>query len=1009
MEHIGRQNIFDEYTKHDITHVEGMLELLEWVIPDETKSKLTDADWLLIVLSVYLHDLGMLVTRTEYEARSDSNYLKYAEENSQNEDEISDYGQQVASLAPEARDKFLYQEFVRAHHAQRIRGWITGRTNNGLGHDEAVTGELEKLLGNLHATFREDLGVVCESHHLDDLDNVKKYHLDHPYGTSSNESANVQYAAILLRTADLLHISSQRAPSISMMVVNPSNPLSQLEWLKQNTITTVRSKAARDKEGIVRPELPRDTIEVHGRFSNQDAYFGVTRYLKYAEAQLGLCYAWARDSTQLHGTFHAFPWRNIDPSFIEAEGYDASPLRFEIDQERILNLLTGHTLYNDTNVVVRELVQNAIDAVRLQATQDSSLSLSGKVIVHWDPDDRSLTVEDNGTGMTSEIIKENFLKVGTSRYQQKKFLKEFPEFSSISRFGIGVLSAFMVADDVRVFSVHDTEDKAHELTLRSVHGTYLIRELEKRNPEVPEHIRSHGTSVRIRLRPSAELADVEATLRRWIIVPRTEVEFRPKNGDPKSVGFPSIEKALRWDMIRRRVAVEADSGDLETYFGEPIKFVTADVDDSAICVAVSRNKWTRSWIPIGTERVGTRDIDASFHVLPGVCVEGIRVTETSPGFEGNPIWAAANLTGKKAPRTNVARTALEKTGEYQSFLKEVYDHYVHHISDEITRLGEEEGYPITKAMRQVPNMSAGFAPRRGGEVRTDFSNEKMFRDACMGVPAYLIETSESRLALTLHDLKKFEEFASISSEELESLESVMTVISSSSSLANICGVLGVQKDWPKGPRLVDNSRGLLFDLFLEHWSVAEISVDVDMREVRAVWKKAEFFPWVGEESVRGNRKLDFMQERLFANGQLARRANRVVHGLGRGLSSVRVPLEAIKVFSTAPVDILTIFGISILMPSSPYWSVRPANDDVPRNLWAWTLGRVCDMGIATALDAHGGSEREARLAIMERAGVFDVLDQASLRDVIMNHEGQEFDLFQNTMLRPFFGMSGYFA
>ncbi len=41
-------------------------------------------------------------------------------------------------------------------------------------------------------------------------------------------------------------------------------------------------------------------------------------------------------------------------------------MSFTIDQENILQLLVGHTLYNDSSVVVRELVQNAIDAVKLQ-------------------------------------------------------------------------------------------------------------------------------------------------------------------------------------------------------------------------------------------------------------------------------------------------------------------------------------------------------------------------------------------------------------------------------------------------------------------------------------------------------------------------------------------------------------------------------------------------------------------------------------------------------------------
>src|SRR5690348_360889 len=62
---IGRFEIFDQYTKHDISHINELLKIAEWIIPDDTKEKLTPADCLMIILSIYFHDLGMLVTKEE--------------------------------------------------------------------------------------------------------------------------------------------------------------------------------------------------------------------------------------------------------------------------------------------------------------------------------------------------------------------------------------------------------------------------------------------------------------------------------------------------------------------------------------------------------------------------------------------------------------------------------------------------------------------------------------------------------------------------------------------------------------------------------------------------------------------------------------------------------------------------------------------------------------------------------------------------------------------------------
>lgn len=70
--HIGDGGIFDQYTKHDISHINKMLESLDYIIPKETQEKMTGADWMLIVVATYFHDLGMLVTRNEYANRNTS-------------------------------------------------------------------------------------------------------------------------------------------------------------------------------------------------------------------------------------------------------------------------------------------------------------------------------------------------------------------------------------------------------------------------------------------------------------------------------------------------------------------------------------------------------------------------------------------------------------------------------------------------------------------------------------------------------------------------------------------------------------------------------------------------------------------------------------------------------------------------------------------------------------------------------------------------------------------------
>lgn len=64
---IGRNNFFQEYTIHDIRHVDEMLKITEWLIPERTKKVMSQAEWMMLTLAIYLHDLGMIVTKKEYE------------------------------------------------------------------------------------------------------------------------------------------------------------------------------------------------------------------------------------------------------------------------------------------------------------------------------------------------------------------------------------------------------------------------------------------------------------------------------------------------------------------------------------------------------------------------------------------------------------------------------------------------------------------------------------------------------------------------------------------------------------------------------------------------------------------------------------------------------------------------------------------------------------------------------------------------------------------------------
>lgn len=120
---IGRDGIFDEYTKHDISHIDTMLNLCEKIIPEDTQEIMQPADWLLLVLAIYFHDLGMLVTKDEFENRYNTSFTNFKKE-ILDDKWGTEYKNRILDLPQNQQDRFIYQELVRKTHGERIKYWI---------------------------------------------------------------------------------------------------------------------------------------------------------------------------------------------------------------------------------------------------------------------------------------------------------------------------------------------------------------------------------------------------------------------------------------------------------------------------------------------------------------------------------------------------------------------------------------------------------------------------------------------------------------------------------------------------------------------------------------------------------------------------------------------------------------------------------------------------------------------------------------------------------------------
>lgn len=851
---IGKCGFFEEYTIHNIHHIDEMLRIIEWLIPDCTKKKMTSAEWLMLTLSVYFHDLGMVVTKEEYEKRNNSSFSVYKEQ------VLKEMGNtEYIEYVRKQDDHFLYQEFVRENHAKRISQWISDNLDIELGEVSTIKGIVKDILQNLDDMFRIDLAMICESHHKDDIDDFTKYRVNNVYGNDGQERVNLNYIAIILRIADLLHITKDRTPSLTRRIINVSNPFSVVEWEKQRAVRAVQPKAKRDEEENINEELEKDTIEITAYFQGAEtaeAYFGLSSYLQYTRKELQRCNEIVEKSQKKEGTIgYKFPWREIDESRITVIGFETKKLQFTIAQENILQLLVGHTLYNDSSVVVRELVQNAIDAVRLQNQYELKKGdkiTKGKIQIDWDEAKRELCFWDNGTGMTMFDVENFLLKVGASKYRDDTIKKQFPDFCSISHFGIGILTCFMVANDIDIVTNSEEQSDVNCISLRKVNGSYLLRRINK--SEVDKRIRSHGTMVKLYVRNDVEMSTLETDLRKWIVFPEIPVYLSVSGSKEIRIGYSSpkevIERYLN-DTGRNVDGVKFD------VYEETQGNVT-------VAYAVRHLKYLSDWCLL---EIDSRRIQKKNQLPIGTCVEGIRVEFTTPGYKSSTILAIANIKDSKY-QTNVARSALELDANSE-MLSEIYDIYRKYVQEQMDKL-EQLDYSKSWAISEGGYLMRPLVCDDYTNYRVEPTDEGVLTRTLAKIRNIALENDGKRSIVSAEDIYNLSEINIFESKMTEAAEYLLKEIKSNATLNDLIGVVCSEDNFlAKTSNIVCNYDvyNILHQYALSNKEISNIVVSHKQRRIRVTYSMINGRWYIFDLKNRGVvRKLYIPKKEFYIEG-----------------------------------------------------------------------------------------------------------------------------------------------
>ena len=243
--------------------------------------------------------------------------------------------------------------------------------------------------------------------------------------------------------------------------------------------------------------------------------------------------------------------------------------QFKAESQRLMDLMIN-SIYTHKEIFLREIISNASDAIdklAYRALTDDKVGLNRddfKIVVVPDKETRTLTVSDNGIGMTQEEMENNLgtiAKSGSLQFKKETEDADDAELDIIGQFGVGFYSAFMVADKVTVISKAYGADTAWKWESEGVDG-YTIEPWEKETV---------GTDVIMSIKANTDeekydeylapysLSNLIKKYSDYIRYPiRMEMEHSRQKPKPEDAGEdykPEYEQVKEWETINSMVPI----------------------------------------------------------------------------------------------------------------------------------------------------------------------------------------------------------------------------------------------------------------------------------------------------------------------------------------------------------------------------------------------------------------------------------------------------------------------
>ena len=449
--------LFEEYTPHDVdNHIDNLHRIAFEILGEKIINTLNATECFILCCALIGHDWGMAISRDEQER------IK----------RLTSSNHQDPSLLPD--EKNLLDHFIISNQNLSIEDsefWTKYIRDT---HQVRAKHRIINYFEDKDYTLGRIVGDVSEGHGLN-IEEIMKYD-----GSESvcGQLVNTKCIAIYVRTIDLLDIAKDRTPYSLWKFVNPVDNTSNLEWKKHLTLNSISVSSGHMK-----------IVHIHGETADHQVYYALQDMHKYVSSQI----TENLEALKIHDGYSI--WFDIDWK-IKSIGFEPVSVRFEFDRHNIFNILSSEIYEGDPLVFIRELIQNSTDAIRVKQEKLKKLgqALNEKVIDIQIENTEAfdvVTVKDCGIGMDEYIIKNYLSLIGKSYYNSNDFYDLGLNMDSISRFGIGILSCFSVADKVEIETKHYDSDCGFKVEINHIDRHFKVsRNLNLEKGE-------SGTSVRV--------------------------------------------------------------------------------------------------------------------------------------------------------------------------------------------------------------------------------------------------------------------------------------------------------------------------------------------------------------------------------------------------------------------------------------------------------------------------------------------------------------------------------